>query len=93
MKPFLIKFAEFLNYLETCGGCSGKRKFKHCRFALECASAEVLHKKGLVKNSQELLSYSANFDRSNNHLSCECNRTNDSDGADANTGPCESEEG
>ena len=65
MKPFLIKMAEFLNHLENCGGCTGKRRLENCEFALDCASAEYLQKKGMITDSKDLLHYSANFDRSN----------------------------
>lgn len=50
-------YARFLDYFNNCLGCTGKRDIKHCRYAVVCAVAEVLAKKGLVKNAEELLVY------------------------------------
>ena len=50
-------YAKFLNYLKSCGGCSGKRNSELCKYAVVCAVAETLSKKGLVGNSAELLHF------------------------------------
>lgn len=50
-------YAKFLDYLKQCGGCAGQRDTKTCKYAVTCAVAEVLHKKGLVKNEKDLLVY------------------------------------
>lgn len=50
-------YYKFLNYLESCGGCTGKRNSKLCKYANVCAAAESMAKRGLVANSEELLRY------------------------------------
>lgn len=53
-------YAEFLEHLQVCGGCTGeKRTFERCGYALHCATVEVMAKKGLVKDSKELLRFMA----------------------------------
>lgn len=46
---------EFIKYLEGCGGCTGKRNYKTCKYALICAITETLSKKGMVRNTEELI--------------------------------------
>ncbi len=57
---FADKITPFLEHLQTCGGCQGKRKIETCQFALECITAEILSRKKLVNNSEELLPYCIN---------------------------------
>ena len=53
-----MSYKRFLDHLEVCGGCTGeKRTFERCEYALHCATVEVLEKKGLIRNSEELISY------------------------------------
>ncbi|MDA8221484.1 MAG: hypothetical protein M0Z35_07175 [Desulfitobacterium hafniense] len=93
MKPFSQTCKPFLDHLAVCNGCTGKRKIKCCEFALECLVAEILSRKKLVTNTEDLLFYSLNSCDKHWYLPYRCNCTNNSNGADANTGPCESEEG
>ena len=50
-------YAKFLNYLKVCPGCIGKRNSELCKYAVVCAVAESMSKRGLVGNSEELLRY------------------------------------
>ena len=56
MRANLI-YSKFLAYLKSCGGCAGKRNSELCKYAVVCAVAETLGKKGLVGNSEELLHF------------------------------------
>ena len=63
-------YAEFLEHLETCGGCTGeKRTFERCEYALHCATAEVLAKKGVVRNSEELMLHGSGYPDSSDSVS------------------------
>ena len=57
---FADKITTFLEHLQACQGCTGKRKLETCQFALECVTAEILSRKKLVNNSEDLLSYCIN---------------------------------
>jgi len=57
MKSCNLIYSKFLDYLKRCGGCAGRRDQSTCKYAVTCAVAEVLHKKGLVKNEKDLLVY------------------------------------
>lgn len=57
MKQVNLPFALLLEHLEGCGGCLGDRQLQKCKHAGACAVAEVLQKKGFVKNRQDLLTY------------------------------------
>ena len=50
-------YDNFINHLNTCSGCIFPRETVKCRFRGACAIAEVLHKKGIVKNAEDLLTY------------------------------------
>lgn len=102
MKTFSERCGPFLEHLAICGGCTGeKRKLDRCKYALECAVSEVLAKKGLVRDSKELLLYSTNNlskpwylpEGCNNHRDVGSARTDTGTGANARTniGPCTAE--
>ena len=60
MKTFTEQITPFLEHLANCQGCTGKRKVENCKYALECITAEILSRKGLVKYSEDLLPYCIN---------------------------------
>ena len=63
-------YAEFLEHLETCDGCTGeKRTFRRCDYALHCATVEVLAKKGVVRNSEELMLLGSDYPNSSDSVS------------------------
>jgi len=79
-------FSLLLDHLKSCGGCIGHRKIQNCKHARACASAEVLFKRGLVANSQDLLLFgTADNARSAKDYSRKSNRDY------ADIGPCEAE--
>ena len=67
MQTFSQRCKPFLDHLNICGGCSEKRSIPRCKFSLECAVAEVLARKGIVRNAGELLAY-AKANRSEGYL-------------------------
>lgn len=58
-------YDNFLEYLKTCGGCSGPLETVDCRFKLACSVAEKLAIKGKVSNSDELRDYGSYKERRN----------------------------
>ena len=86
MKANLL-FSLLLEHLENCGGCLGHRKSWECKYARACSSAEVLHQKGIVQNSKDLLLYGTTDNRKPNYLP-EGYSSNSSYSSD---GPCTSE--
>lgn len=87
MGPFT--WTSFINHLRQCNGCTGARSIERCRFALQCATAEVLNKKGLIVNQEELMC-SNNFSKCGD-LSKDCDRT--SEVRYTGMGPCENKQG
>lgn len=83
-----MRYERFLSHLETCGGCVGTRSTDACRFALPCAVAESLAKKGRVNNSEELCNYGLGNIKPV-YLPEECGGP--IDGYDSDVGPCENE--
>lgn len=56
-----MSYAMFLEHLKVCGGCTGRRGNGKCPYEVHCAVVETLAKKGLVRNSKELLAYGASY--------------------------------
>ncbi len=88
MERVNLLYARFLDHLSMCGGCTGPRKSERCKYAVVCAVTEVLGKKGLVANQQELLHYGTNHSSKYNYLPEGCDS---SDKADSNVGPSSAE--
>lgn len=89
MKPFSATCKPFIDHLEVCGGCIGKRSLERCKYALECAVAEVLGRKGLVKDSKDLLLYSTNHCSKHWYMPEGCSGSRDVSTNDV--GPCTAE--
>ena len=47
-------YDNFLDYLRICNGCTGERSVERCQYAVVCATAERLGKKGVVRSAVEL---------------------------------------
>lgn len=55
-------YERFLGHLKQCGGCTGLRSIEKCRFAIPCAVAEVLARKGMISDSKDLVAGNGHAD-------------------------------
>jgi hypothetical protein len=87
-----IYYGRIFDYLKTCGGCTGPRSLARCRYALACAVVEVLAKKRVIDDSEKLLHYYPNRNRSNiNYCGAEERDCTSDARTYAGVGPCSGE--
>lgn len=80
---------ELVEHLKNCGGCLGKRNQTNCKYTLECAIAESLSKRGLVRDTEELILFRYRNDNRNINFDVleECTSPDDANES-SGIGPC-----